>query len=197
MKASRAWGGVFFIVLGLLFLLDSMEVIEFGEIVRTYWPLVLIYFGIRAIAGRSRPDREHAFPGADASGDYHISSETMHQSAVFGNLDCRIDSRDFAGGSASTVFGELDIDLSAATFREGRSFLKLSSVFGNTRVTLPRGVDYAVSLKTGIGSVRADERREGGFGPGLLYQTPGYEQSSRTLMITASQVLGDITVRSI
>jgi predicted membrane protein len=196
MNRSRVWGGVFFIALGLLFLLDSMDVMEFGDFVRTFWPLILVYFGIRHILGRSRAEAFHHVPDGGESESARVSSEMVHQSAVFGNVEVRVDSSSFAGGSASTVFGDVNIDLTAVTFKEGRSFLRLSSVFGTTRVHLPRGVEYAVSLKTVIGSLTADDRREGGFGPGLEFQTAGYAQATRTLFITASQVFGDVTVRS-
>jgi predicted membrane protein len=197
MNRSRMFGGFLLIALGLLFLLDSMDVMEFGEVIRTYWPLILIYFGVRSIAARPHPVPVFPPSGWGKPGSDLISSETMHQSAVFGNLDIRMDSRSFAGGTASTIFGDQNIDLTAATLREGQSLLKLTGVFGSVRVQLPPGAEYAVSLTTVFGSLTAEDRRQEGFSPGLQYQTAGYPQASRTLMIIASQVFGDINVRTL
>ena len=193
MNRSRTWGGALLIALGLLFLLDSMQVMDFGDIIRTYWPLILIYFGLRHIVGR--PHMSGPLPSPAGPGDLRAGSDTLDHSAVFGNLSIRVESRSFAGGSASTVFGELHIDLTAATLREGQSLLKLSGVFGSTHVVLPRGLEYAVSLNTVLGKVSVEDQKQEGFSPSLRYQTAGYPHAPRTLMITASQVMGEISVQ--
>ena len=40
--------GVFFIVVGLLFLLNNLELLDIslGEIIRVYWPLIFIWLGV-------------------------------------------------------------------------------------------------------------------------------------------------------
>lgn len=199
MNRSRLWGGVALIALGMLFLLDSMDVMPFGEVIRTYWPLVLIALGLRIVAtGSGGSGRLTAAPDAPAPpGEAEVTAaETLHHSSVFGDLTLRVESRGFGGGSASAVFGDIEIDMRTAQLREGHSLLKLSGVFGSIRVRLPQGIDYAVSMNTVLGDLEAGERRSEGFSPVLRYQTPGYGNVSRTLMITASQVLGDVSVRS-
>jgi lia operon protein LiaF len=193
MNRSRLWGGVLLIAVGLLFLLDSMQVADFGDVIRTYWPLILIFFGLRSIIGRSTG---HTEPFAAGPEGRVVSADGLHQSAVFGNLDIRVESRSFAGGSASTVFGELDVDLTAVTAKEGQSLLKLSGVLGGIRVRLPRDMEYAVSMNTVLGGLSVGDQRQDGFSPSLRYQTPGYVHASRTLMITASQVMGEISVHT-
>jgi len=188
MNRSRTTGGVLLIALGLLFLLDSMDVMEFGDLIRTYWPLILIFLGVQSIVGHTgRPQTES--PGKVDS------SDILHQSAVFGDLTTRVESRSFGGGSVSTVFGDIELDLSRVELREGQSLLKLSGVLGSTRIWLPPGIDYGVSLSTVLGDLAVRDQRMDGFSPTLRYQTPGYAQASRTLMITASRVLGDVNVR--
>tara|TARA_B100001778_G_C18441949_1_gene562738 strand:- start:117 stop:281 length:165 start_codon:yes stop_codon:yes gene_type:complete len=40
--------GIFFIVVGVLFLLNNLELLEIslGEIIRVYWPIILIFLGV-------------------------------------------------------------------------------------------------------------------------------------------------------
>ena len=40
--------GVLFIVIGLLFLLNNLELLDIsiGDLIRVYWPLILIWLGI-------------------------------------------------------------------------------------------------------------------------------------------------------
>ncbi len=196
MNRSRMWTGIILIVLGMVFLADAMDLATVGELMRTYWPVILIFFGIKAIFGRSAPAPTPP-PPPPAPGMSAVSGDTLDRSTVFGNLEVRIDSRAFGGGSASTVFGNLEIDLTGATLREGQSLLKLSSVFGSMTVRLPRGMEFALSASTLMGSLTVADQRQEGFSPGLRYQSPGYASAPRTLMITASEVLGDIAVRTV
>lgn len=51
--SHRIWLGGILIVLGLLFLLDSLDIMDFGDFVSNWWPLILIVFGINRIVNRS------------------------------------------------------------------------------------------------------------------------------------------------
>ncbi len=51
--SHRIWLGRILIVLGLLFLLNSLDIMDFGDFVSTWWPLILIIFGINRIVNRS------------------------------------------------------------------------------------------------------------------------------------------------
>jgi Predicted membrane protein (DUF2154). len=44
--SGRIFFGVILIILGTVFLLDQMQIIEFGELVGVYWPIILIAIGL-------------------------------------------------------------------------------------------------------------------------------------------------------
>jgi uncharacterized membrane protein len=48
-KASSLLGGVVLIVFGVLFLLDRSDVADFGDVVRHYWPIIVVGFGLTRI----------------------------------------------------------------------------------------------------------------------------------------------------
>jgi predicted membrane protein len=49
----RAFVGVVLLILGVGFLLDQLEVIAFGELLSTWWPLILIAIAVIQLATRS------------------------------------------------------------------------------------------------------------------------------------------------
>jgi len=51
--ASRIWLGLFFLVFGVGFLLHQAHVIDFPEILSTWWPLIIIFIGIIQIFNRN------------------------------------------------------------------------------------------------------------------------------------------------
>lgn len=190
MNRSRLFGGLTLVVLGLLFLLDSTGVQEFHTLIRTYWPVILIVIGVGMLARRTGVAPPAPAPAAGPE------VESLRHSSVFGDLHVGVTSPAFSGGSASSVFGDMTIDLSGAGLREGHSLLRLSGVFGSVHVRVPPGMEYTASLQTVFGDLEAGGQRQEGFSPRLQYQTAGYARAPRTLMIAASQVFGDVTIHS-
>jgi len=51
--SHRIWLGGILITLGFLFLLDSLNLMDFGDFISTWWPLILIIFGLNRLANKS------------------------------------------------------------------------------------------------------------------------------------------------
>jgi hypothetical protein len=45
-SSGRFFWGLFLIIIGLLFLFEEMDYIDFGEAISTYWPAIFILIGI-------------------------------------------------------------------------------------------------------------------------------------------------------
>ncbi len=198
-RSGSIWWGTVLILFGLLFLLDNMRVLDLSEVLHQYWPLLLVLWGIIVLARRGEK------PGTDATASPQpnvfsdtqgeSSSDQLNQSNVFGDLRMRVQSRNFRGGSISTVFGDSNIDLSGSGLAEGEHELKLSGVFGDTTITLPKDVPYAVDAHTVFGEVRVKDQHRSGITSALTYQSPDYAAGAKKLKIRASQVFGEIIVR--
>jgi len=197
MISSRMWFGVTLIVVGVLFLLDSTGVIGFRYVMRSFWPLILVGWGVWLLfrGGRRTPQPPPVSQVFEDRNETH-SSGGIHSSNVFGNLTLNVDAVDFSGGTVSNVFGDIRMDLSKATIAEGESVLRVDGVFGATHITLPPNIEYAVYASTVFGHVERNSDHHEGFSPRLEYQTPGYAIAPRKLRIIASQVFGDMLVRS-
>ncbi len=52
--------GVLFIVIGLLFLLNNLELLDIsiGDLIRVYWPLILIWLGIDKLLRKEKKEGE-------------------------------------------------------------------------------------------------------------------------------------------
>jgi len=53
---KRYWTGIILIVVGVMFLLDSMNIMQLDEILHKYWPIGLILIGVNILL------KEHAKP---------------------------------------------------------------------------------------------------------------------------------------
>jgi len=50
--SGRVWLGLFFLVFGLGFLMQQADLLDFTQILATWWPLILIFIGISQIVNR-------------------------------------------------------------------------------------------------------------------------------------------------
>ncbi len=198
MNSNRLWLGIVLIVLGVLFLLDNAGVLGLGDIIHTYWPVVLILWGISIMRGRRRDAIGFNETSHEVFGDRERATRTdqVHHSVVFGDISVQVESQSFKGGSVSAVFGNARIDLSRSALSEGESLLKISSVFGNAFVQLPQGTAFALTANTVFGDIQCDEEQRRGFSQSLQYVSPSYLTTTKKIHIQASQVFGNITIRS-
>jgi lia operon protein LiaF len=182
--------GVVLILFGVLFLLDNMDLLDFGRVFRTYWPALLVLWGM-SILFRRRGSRPRPMVSDVAE---RVSGELFHHSSVFGDLRLEVDSADFKGGSASTVFGSVLVDCSKAKLAAGEHWLRLSGVFGSINVILPPDTAVSVSCNAVAGDLDVGGERRSGVVPNLTYTSPGYDQAERRLKISATQIFGDVRV---
>ncbi|HTR98449.1 MAG TPA: cell wall-active antibiotics response protein LiaF [Bacteroidota bacterium] len=208
MARSRGrWFGFVLIAVGIIFLLDSTGVIEFGEVLRTYWPLLLVLWGLWLLARGKRTERHPGAPaggvagaGAAAPGGAFMpaapaaAGDSVQSSNVFGDLEIRVTSPSFRGGAVSTVFGDLNLDLSPGGLADGEHQLTMSGVFGDERLVLPRGGAVEVTAHTLAGDIVVPGQTREGFSVSLKYTSPGFDTAAKRLRVSVSQVFGDIHV---
>jgi len=198
-RSSGVWLGMILIAIGMLFLLDNMGVVDFGELVHTYWPVVFIIWGLQKLMRRSSaPDTPESSSGRvdGATATVYPSSEEnyLSSSAVFGDYLVAVQSKSFAGGFVSTTFGNMDIDLLNAQLAEGEHSLKLDGVFGNTTLHMPKNMPFVVFANTTFGNIRVNDQRKEGISSSLDYASPDFHLAKRRLRISASRVFGSVTV---
>jgi len=199
-RSGNIWWGIALIVVGALLFFNNYFELDFGDLLRTWWPVILVIWGV-ALLLKYRPDRgpqsgtaTAQSPAAEQAQGLD-SSEHILQSSVFGDTTVRVASQAFKGGNVSTVFGDTSIDLSSAALADGEQMLKVSGVFGDTTITVPRDMVFSATVNTVMGDATVIDQRKEGFGSTVAFQAPEYKEASKKLRIVSSTVFGDIVVR--
>jgi hypothetical protein len=222
LSTSRFWWGIVLIVLGVLFLLDTAYVLDVRELIRTYWPLILVFIGIRLLvryrmgtgtggtatggaswnaaggAGAGGAGAANWNAGGSTGSDARQSTgDTVNESILFGNANVRVVSSTFRGGKISTVFGGAEIDLIGATMAPGTHTLKIDCVFGGVAVRIPPAIAVTVSADGVLGEVVVNGEKRDGFFPALEWTSPSYASGSARLQIDTSTIFGQVSVVSV
>lgn len=210
-RSSGFFWGLVLILVGALLLLENLDLVGVGDLVRDYWPVLLVLWGVYMLT-RDKNDpspvivhddssQEELFPAPDSGkgnlfGDVHETSTvgTVASSTVFGDIDMIVNSSSFQGGTVSTVFGDVRIDLSRCKLLSGEHVLRVSSVCGDTTVLLPPDAAHAVASHTLVGSIAAAGQKRSGFSSSLVAKSEGYDNADRRIRLDLSSVVGDLSV---
>ncbi len=200
-------GGLFLVIIGVILLLDNLEIADFSHVIHTYWPVFLVLIGVNLLLRRSeshwhewRHDSgDHTSPPQDThsfDSSYKSSpNDKIFDSAVFGDLHVNVISKNFQGGDVRAVFGEIEVDMGTAELAPGEHTLRVHTVFGSTRLYVPRNIGVMVTADSTFGDVRIfDQVRDGVFHK-AEFKSDGYDSAERKLKIFISQVFGDVKVR--
>jgi predicted membrane protein len=195
-NTARLWWGMILILVGGVMLLDRMEVFEFREVFRTWWPLLLVGLGVWSILRRT-PLRDAApepFPGVAGNVRKVSTTESVAETTLFGSVHVDVCSPDFKGGRVSTIFGACTVDLMGASFGEGDHTLAVDTIVGKVTILVPVLSAVNVSADTVLGSVIVNGRKREGFFPAGEWASDRFATASSRLRIDASAVLGEVVV---
>ncbi len=176
--------------IGILALLDGFGVIDLWGGFWRLWPVILIVWGFSLLRKRGKSS---GHSGRRMFGDTVETSDSPYvkHSSAFGDISIRVRTEEFSGGSASTVFGTISIDLSDVRRIVGYGQLDLHTVFGDISLRVPAGMPVEIRSNGVFGELKAPE---GGSTDGKCYRSPGGEGDESTLVIACSQVFGDVEV---
>jgi predicted membrane protein len=195
-NSGMIWG-LILIIIGVLFLFQNFDMLEIGDIISTFWPLILVAIGLKILYDRKAAQDGDTIVEAKVVSDNiktDVSSDKISQSNVFGDMNININSENFSGGSVSNVFGDIRIDLSKAKVVDSNCKLYINGIFGSIYIKLPDGVQAKIKANTIAGEMSLkDEKHEGLFG-NLTAEDPGYESTAKRIFISSSIIFGSITV---
>lgn len=197
-KNSGMFWGIILILIGALFLFQNFDMLDIGDIISTFWPLVLVAIGLKILYDRKSTNSEDDFDTVkdtvQSATEDKISSDSISRNNVFGDLNITVDSKKFSGGSVSNVFGDVRIDLSKAKVAENNCKLYVNGVFGSVYIKLPAGVQTKIKANSVAGELNIkDETHDGLFG-NIKKEDAGYAETSKRIFISSSIVFGSITV---
>jgi lia operon protein LiaF len=176
--------GVALILIGFLALLDSLEFISFWSALGQLWPLILIALGVWLLFKRRYFSWE----------DKVEIREGKKHSKAFGDLKIDSSGMDPHGMDVEMGFGDLDVNLTRASFSDRESVVHLALGFGDIKVWIPSEVKTKISASCGAGDMDILGTTSDGIAKSSDYQDEGYESVQKRLRIYAKIGFGDIKV---
>lgn len=117
--------GMFFVLVGVWWLLESLTVFEID--VRDYWPLLLVFFGSylvwQGLSVRARP--------SVLEGGSMVSAL-----AILGAVTRGSNVRDFRGADLTAIMGGCEIDLRNAAI-DGEAYVDVFALWGGIEIRVP------------------------------------------------------------
>jgi predicted membrane protein len=160
------------IIIGLLFLLDNLNIAAFADFDDYIWPLLLIGGGLLLLfrAGRQRYGHHD---------DFFAGSRNVV-------IDNECNNR-----NVSMFFGELTVDLTESHLGPGTYRLTTSNLIGETTIIVPRDMAVKVTGSVTLGDLIIFDRKNDGFFVSADYISDNYETASTKLLIETSTIIGE------
>jgi len=195
-KSRMFWGGIM-ILFGVLFLFHNLGMLDFGEVMQNFWPLILVAIGVKIILSRksSAPD---GFPQAGAEVNFSsgpaFSTDYLSESRFIGDIHLQVNSKAFQGGTASNFIGDVSLDLSGIALAEGQRNLTVSGFIGDINLVAPKNVPYAINASVAMGDLVMFGRKEDGIGLNRTHKSPDFDTAITRLNIRISFFVGDVKI---
>lgn len=139
---------------------------------KLFWPVVLIAVGLIMVFSIGSGNRKKY----EKSASYSSDNEKV---AIFYGEESRVKG-DYAGGSATAVFGGVDLDLRQAKIKDG-SVIEIFTFCGGVNITLPDDVIVKNEVR--------------GFLGGTDDKTLSKDSAKKTLYLKGECVLGGLEVK--
>ena len=135
-KQSSTLGNIILILIGALFQANRLGLINysFGDI---FWPAILILVGLNFILSRK----------PNYSSDSLDEESSVNNFVIFSGIKTLNYSQSFKGGTATALFGGIDIDLRGTNISDGEAYVELTAMFGGIDLLVPQ--DWKVEV-TGV-----------------------------------------------
>lgn len=173
-KNIFSFPGWLLISLGVIFLLTTNDIVEWGQIKR-FWPAVLIFIGLSLISGPVKRVKRVK--------DHEDKDNFISGFALFSGLDRKISSKSFRGGNITAIFGGAEIDLRNAMLSPDGAVIDLMALFGGVDLRLPEGWNIEINSTALFGDV------------GNKYKS-GDSGDEKPLVISATAIFGGVEIKN-
>ena len=132
-RSGRVFGAGMMLIWGLLMLLVNFGYLGWNQT----WPLAIIGIGLLLVWESFRP-KPIGLP---------LSAGALHPESVFSSIEKTITDQQFQQGSASAIFGSIELDFVQANMAGDSAVLELNAVFGSIEVRVP--ITWNVTIEAG------------------------------------------------
>ncbi|MFC1553581.1 cell wall-active antibiotics response protein LiaF [candidate division KSB1 bacterium] len=192
--------GIILISLGLLFLLNSFFDYNFFSLVFSLWPLLLIWAGWSIISNARSGPKDQEFASGHGSAEYSNSDPDIRPAdmklvSILGSTSEKIFSKNFQGGSATSILGDVHLNFSEIDFEPGERSIYATSIIGDINITLPKNFGFAISSSTVIGDLKIFGQKAEGIFRSLNYRSENYDSAPKKIRLVTTLIIGDTFIR--
>jgi predicted membrane protein len=177
---SRVWG-VLLVLFGLFVQLSNLGIGNFTW--NQFWPLLLIAAGAMAMWSAIQARKVmHKAPEGNAD-----PRNTLDESAIFGGVEKRLNSREFRGGRLQAIFGGIELDLRDADMTESEAVIYANAIFGGIEMRVPE-TWFVAARGQGV---------FGGFSDSTRFSPPADpDKPKKTLIVLGTSLFGGVEIRN-
>jgi predicted membrane protein len=176
-EQGRQQWGAFMIVVGTLFLLDTLNVMHFHW--NELWPIVIIAVGGMMIW--------NSIIGQRRRRDQPDTANTMNAHAVFSGIERRITAKDFRFGRVSAICGGVELDFRDADIEGDRAELEVNAIFGGAEIRVPDNWRVESQSQVVFGGLSDSTRTA---------KLPDDATGTKTLIISGTVTFGGVEVKN-
>ena len=177
-ETRNGFSGAIFVIVGILFLLNNLDVIVFN--VGTFWPIIIIVFGIAII--------KHSLWGIHETPN---CSDNCDLSFILGGGDHIFTSDEFEGGKLAAFMGGGTIDLRDADIRIDNAVIDVFVFMGGIDIRVPRHWQVNIQGTPVLGGI---DNRTVVMSREEIAAHPG--KAIRELTIRGTAIMGGIEVKN-
>jgi len=177
--------GGLLVLLGILFLLNSLGVasFDFGDFISILWPIILIAIGVRILRG-----------GGLSRRDLPAGVTLKKHSKFIGDLRFEAQGTEIDGWSGNLFIGDTLVNLSGAKLHAGENSMSVETFIGDITVTVPKDMKCKVTASTTIGDVKLMDKKADGFFVNLEHEDENYTTAEEKVKIIIRTLIGDVKV---
>jgi predicted membrane protein len=163
--------GLLLVVLGVLILLDNLNLFDFGDLISTFWPLIFVFWGVSFLM-KSReeetPKSPELIPVTNAG---PVPPEDRPKNKIqprrvnklMGDIVLRVEGNKLSNASYSVILGEIFLDLSNLESVKEPAKIYLNVTIGDIRLMLNPKINYRIKASAIIGDVNIFDNKDSGF----------------------------------
>lgn len=175
--SEKKGGGITLIAIGGAFLLSDIFNISFWNLIRQFWPLILVIIGISLLIRRNQEKKRIKEASA---------LDIIDESAVFGSNEKIVTSDYFQGGRITSIFGSSAINLTNCHLANGVQIIDVFVLFGAAEIVVPSNWNVKVDVSPILGGFEDKRRFHETYSP----------EASQQLIIRGQVIMGGGEIRS-
>jgi len=183
--------GLILLFIGAVTLVDGLGFIAFsvGDLIGSFWPLILIGIGILILTESRRSALRAAATEAPSA-----PSDRIEYDAIFGDFKLTQAGWRLRDVRASTIIGDMKIDLSKAHIPDGETTIDLRALISDIDVWAPPDVPVALDVQSILASVNQYGRKQDVAFRRHTDTPPDYDLAPRRVRLRVDLIFGDVNL---